>query len=91
MQKEYQELILYLEVISFELVKGNTCFYWERLLFSGCQYVNKQSQEFRSYDNIVFSADLLSEWSKNMTNIMPLRFKQSLVSFNMLRCWHGAF
>ena len=35
------------EIIAFELVSLNTRIYWERRLVMGCQYVNKQSQDFR--------------------------------------------
>ena len=38
-----------LEIIVFELVPLNTRFYWERMLLIGCQYVNKQSQDFIYY------------------------------------------
>ena len=38
-----------LEIIVFELVPLNTRFYRERMLLIGCQYVNKQSQDFKYY------------------------------------------
>ena len=62
----------------------NNHFYWERILFIGCQCANKQSQDFRYYKNRIFWAEFLSEWSKNMTKILPCRFKQSFGLFNML-------
>ena len=49
MQKKIQEIFFDLEIISFELVALNTRFYWERMLVIGCQYVNKQSQDFIYY------------------------------------------
>ena len=49
MQKKIQEIFFHLEIISFELVALNTRFYWERMLVIGCQYVNKQSQDFIYY------------------------------------------
>ena len=49
MQKKIQEIFFDLEIISFELVALNTRFYWERMLVTGCQYVNKQSQDFIYY------------------------------------------
>ena len=61
MQKKIQEIFFDLEIISFELVALNTRFYWERMLVIGCQYVNKQSQDFIYYQNRFFRADFLSE------------------------------
>ena len=61
MQKKIQEIFFHLEIISFELVALNTRFYWERMLVIGCQYVNKQSQDFIYYQNRFFRADFLSE------------------------------
>ena len=49
MQKKIQKMIFDLEITAFELVALNTRFYWERILFIGCQYVNKQSQDFTYY------------------------------------------
>ena len=48
-QKKFQEIFLDLDIIAFKLVSLNTRFYWERILLIGCQYVNKQSQDFRYY------------------------------------------
>ena len=47
MQKEIQKMFFDLEVIAFELVLLNSPFYWEGILVTGCQYVNKQSQDFK--------------------------------------------
>ena len=66
MQEKILKIFLYFEVILFELVLLETRFYWERILVIGCQYMNKQSQDFRYYWNRMFWADFLSEWSKNM-------------------------
>ena len=49
MQKEIQKIILDFEIISFELVALDTHYNSERILVIGCQYVNKQSQDFRYY------------------------------------------
>ena len=49
MKKKIQEMFFYFEIIEVELVALNTRFNWERILFMGCQYVNKQSQDFRYY------------------------------------------
>ena len=62
-----------LEIIAFEVVA-----------VIGCQYVNKQSQNFRYYSNGVFGADLISEWSKNMKKILRCRFMQCFGPFNTL-------
>ena len=48
-QKEIQKFFFYFQIIAFELVALNTRFYWERILLIGCQYVNKQSQDFRYF------------------------------------------
>ena len=47
MQKKILKILFDFEIIAFELVSLNTRTYWERRLVSGCQYVNKQSQDFR--------------------------------------------
>ena len=49
MQKKIAKIVFDLEIIAFELVPLDTRFYWERILVIGCQYVNKQSQDFRNY------------------------------------------
>ena len=49
MEKRIQEIFFDFEIIAFELVPLDTRFYWERILVIGCQYVNKQSQDFRYY------------------------------------------
>ena len=47
MQKKIDEIFFDLEIFAFELVALNTRFYCEAILVIGCQYVNKQSQNFR--------------------------------------------
>ena len=42
MQKKIEEIFFELQIIAFELVAVNTRFYWERILFIGCQYVKKK-------------------------------------------------
>ena len=59
MQKKIQKIFFDFEIIAFELVPLDTRFYWERILVIGCQYVNKQSQDFRYYLKRIFGADLL--------------------------------
>ena len=49
MKKKNPENIFDFEIIAFELVALDTRFYWERILVIGCQYVNKQSQDFRYF------------------------------------------
>ena len=49
MQKKIQKTFFDFEIIGFELVALRVRFYSERILFIGCQYVNKQSQDFRNY------------------------------------------
>ena len=67
-----------------ELVSLNTRFYWERMLVIGCQYVNKQFQDFRNYKKRDFRADFFSEESKNISKIPSCRFMQCLRSFKKL-------
>ena len=43
MQKKIQKIYLGFEIIAFELTALDTHFYWEKILFIGCEYVNKQS------------------------------------------------
>ena len=47
MQKNNEKRFFDKEIIAFELVALNTRFYWERILVIACQYVKKQSQDFR--------------------------------------------
>ena len=49
MQKKIQKIFFDFEMKAFELVLLNTRFYWERILVIGCQYLNKQSQDFKYY------------------------------------------
>ena len=49
MQKKIEKIFFDLEIVAFELVVLNTRFSWERMLLIGCQYVNKQSQDFIYY------------------------------------------
>ena len=47
MQKQTEKIFSDFEIIAFELVSLDIRFYWERILVIGCQYVNKQCQEYR--------------------------------------------
>ena len=49
MQKKIHKIFFDFEIIAFELDALDTRFYWETIHFIGCQYVNKQSQDFRYY------------------------------------------
>ena len=49
MQQKAEQLFFKSDLIAFELVALDTRFYWERILVIGCQYVNKESQDFRYY------------------------------------------
>ena len=49
MQKKSEEMFFYLEIFAIELFALNTRFSWETILFIGCQYVKKKSQDFRYY------------------------------------------
>ena len=49
MQKKIQKIFFDLEIIAFELNALNIRFYEERILNIGCQYLNRQSQDFRFY------------------------------------------
>ena len=84
MQEKIQTIFFDFEIIAFELVVLNTRFYWERVHFIGCHYVNKESQDFRYFSNGIFWTDFLSEWSKNLTKILPRIFEQCSEPFNML-------
>ena len=61
MQKKIQKMFFDLQIISFELVALNTRFYRERILVMGCQYVNKQVQDYRYHWKVIFGADFTSE------------------------------
>ena len=84
MQKTIQKKIFDFWIIAFELIALNTCFYWERTHFIGCQYVDKQSQDLRYYYDRFFSADFLSYWPKNTTKTLASWFKQCFGTLNML-------
>ena len=47
MQKKIEKIIFDFEIFAFELVALDTLFYWETIHFTVCQYVNKESQDFR--------------------------------------------
>ena len=49
MQEKIEKIFFDFDIISFELVALDTRFYWDRILVIGCQYVKKETQEFR-YD-----------------------------------------
>ena len=49
MQQKAEQLFFKSDLIAFELVALDTRFYWERILVIGCQYVNKESQDYRYY------------------------------------------
>ena len=84
MQKKIGKQFFDFKLFPFELVALNTRFYWERILVIGCHYVKKESQDFKYYCDRIFRADFFSEWSKNMTKILPCKFKQNFGAFNML-------
>ena len=60
-RKESHNTFFDLEIIAYALVALNIGFKWERILVIGCQYVKKQSQDFRYYEKRFFGADFLSE------------------------------
>ena len=49
MQKKIQKIFFGSQTIAFELVALNTCFSLESILVLGCQYVNKESQDFKHF------------------------------------------
>ena len=49
MQKDIPKIFFDFEIIAFDLVPLDTRFYWERILVIGCEYVNKQSQDFKHF------------------------------------------
>ena len=49
MRKKCLENCFDFEITALQLVALDTRFYCDRTLFSGCQYVNKQSQDFKYY------------------------------------------
>ena len=61
MQKKIEKIFFDFEIIAFELVALNSRFYRERILVVGCQYINKQSRDFRYYYNQISGADFQSK------------------------------
>ena len=49
MEKKIKKKFIGFEIIAFELVALNTGFYWENILFIGCQYGKKKSQDFTHF------------------------------------------
>ena len=49
MQQKTEKIFFEFEINAFELVSLDSSFYWERICVIGCQYVNKESQNFRYY------------------------------------------
>ena len=49
MQKKIQKIFFDFQIILFEFVPLDICFDWERILVIGCQYVNKECQDFTYY------------------------------------------
>ena len=49
MQEKIQKIFFDFEIIAFELVPLDARFYWEKIRVIGCQYLNKQPQDFRYY------------------------------------------
>ena len=49
MQQKNRQIFFDFEMFEFELVALDTRLYWERILVIGCQYVNKQSQDYWYY------------------------------------------
>ena len=47
MQKKIAQIFFDFEIIAFELVPLDIRFYWKKVFVIGCQYVNRQSQDFR--------------------------------------------
>ena len=47
MQKNIQKTFFDFEIIAYAFFALDTRFYWETILIIGCEYVNKQSQNFR--------------------------------------------
>ena len=84
MKQKIEDIFFDIEIIAFELFALDTRFYLERILVIRGQYVEKQFQDLRYNQNKTFLADFLSEWSKNMTKILPCRFKQSFRPVSIL-------
>ena len=49
MQQKTEKTFADFEINAFELVSLDSSFYWERILVIGCQYVNKECQDFIYY------------------------------------------
>ena len=49
MQKKIKKIFFDVEIISFELFALKSRFYWQNILVIGCQYANKESQNFRYF------------------------------------------
>ena len=60
MEKKIKKIFFDMQIIPFELIPLNSRFYWESTIFIRRQYVNKQSQDFRYYQDRNFRADFLS-------------------------------
>ena len=69
MQKKLEKKFFDFKIILFELVALNTCFYWERILFLRCQYVDslKISDTTKTEFSCWFFFRVIKERDKNNT------------------------
>ena len=72
MEKKIEKKFFGSEIIAFELVALNTRFYWESILIIGCQYANKESQDFRYFWKSVFQADFYLRVIKKYNENIPV-------------------
>ena len=49
MQQKTEKIFSEFVINAFELVSLDSSFYWERIRVTGCQYVKKESHDFRYY------------------------------------------
>ena len=61
MENKIEKMFRVLEETAFELISLNTLSYRERIFVIECQYVNKQSQDFRYYSDRLFRTNAVSD------------------------------
>ena len=84
LRKKMEKVFFHLEIISFELVALNTRFYWERILVTGFQYVNKSCKISDTSKTELFELILFQSHQKIWQNYC--HGDLSSVS-DLLTCW----
>ena len=84
MDCKIEQTILVSTIMALELFVLNSPFYWRRILVIMSPCVNKQSRDFRHYQDKHFGTEVLSERWKILKKLLSCIFQRKLGRFNML-------